>query len=146
MADPTRIQRVQAPHIPNETSPTAKAAKEAAGANSFVELLRARQGLAPAPPVPSRGAVAPAASESVRFSAHAQTRLQSRQIALEAGHLDRLQGAVQRAASKGARDALVLMDDLAMVVSVVNRTVVTVVDKDNLKQNVFTNIDSAVIA
>jgi flagellar operon protein len=82
----------------------------------------------------------------VRFSAHAQTRLQSRQIALEAGHLDRLQGAVQRAASKGARDALVLMDDLAMVVSVVNRTVVTVVDRDNLKQNVFTNIDSAVIA
>jgi flagellar operon protein len=57
-----------------------------------------------------------------------------------------LQGAVQRAASKGARDALVLMDDLAMVVSVTNRTVVTVVDKDNLKQNVFTNIDSAVIA
>lgn len=136
MADPTRIQRVQAPHIPHETGPAAKATKGAAGPNSFAELLRARQGVAPAP----------AAAESVRFSAHAQTRLQSRQIALEAGHLDRLQGAVQRAASKGARDALVLMDDLAMVVSVVNRTVVTVVDKDNLKQNVFTNIDSAVIA
>jgi flagellar operon protein len=38
------------------------------------------------------------------------------------------------------------MDDLAMVVSVRNRTVVTVVDKEHLKQNVFTNIDSAVIA
>ena len=60
--------------------------------------------------------------------------------------MDRLQGAVQKAAGKGSRDALVLMDDLAMVVSVTNRTVVTVVDKENLKQNVFTNIDSAVIA
>lgn len=60
--------------------------------------------------------------------------------------MDRLKGAVQKAASKGSRDALVLMDDFAMVVSVTNRTVVTVVDKENLKQNVFTNIDSAVIA
>jgi flagellar operon protein len=101
-------------------------------------MLRVRQGLVPGTPVPAGG--------ELRFSAHAQTRIQSRQIALEPSHLDRLQGAVQRAASKGARDALVLMDDLAMVVSVTNRTVVTVVDKDNLKQNVFTNIDSAVIA
>ena len=53
---------------------------------------------------------------------------------------------MQKAASKGSTDALVLMDDLAMVVSVTNRTVVTVVDKESLKQNVFTNIDSAVIA
>ena len=60
--------------------------------------------------------------------------------------MDRLNGAVQRAAGKGSRDALVLMDDLAMVVSITNRTVVTVVDKESLKQNVFTNIDSAVIA
>lgn len=146
MAEPARIQRGQTPRLSNETRPAAKTTQGATGANSFAELLRARQGIAPAPSAQKGGATAPAASESVRFSAHAQTRLQSRQIALEAGHLDRLQGAVQRAASKGARDALVLMDDLAMVVSVVNRTVVTVVDRDNLKQNVFTNIDSAVIA
>ena len=65
---------------------------------------------------------------------------------MDKSHLDRLNGAVQRAADKGSRDALVLMDNVAMVVSVKNRTVVTVVDKDSLKQNVFTNIDSAVIA
>jgi flagellar operon protein len=141
MADPTRIQGAQSPLIQNETAPVRNRAvgtkKDVAGANSFSELLRARQGIAPSPQP---------AADAVRFSAHAQTRLQSRQIALEPTHLDRLQGAVQRAANKGARDALVLMDDLAMVVSVTNRTVVTVVDKDNLKQNVFTNIDSAVIA
>jgi flagellar operon protein len=50
------------------------------------------------------------------------------------------------AASKGARESLVLLDQTAFVVSVPNRTVITVVDKENLKQNVFTNIDSAVIA
>ena len=105
---------------------------------SFGELLRARQGVA----APS---VQPTLPE-LRFSAHAQTRLQSRNIALDPAHLSRLEGAVGRAASKGSRDALVLMDDMAMVVSVKNRTVVTVVDRDNLKQNVFTNIDSAVIA
>jgi flagellar operon protein len=99
--------------------------------------LRARQGIAGS---------GPSAGAGIKFSGHAQTRLQSRNIALDSSQLDRLQGAVQKAAGKGSRDALVLMDDLAMVVSVTNRTVVTVVDKENLKQNVFTNIDSAVIA
>ncbi len=110
-----------------------------ATATSFGEMLRARQGVAgSSPPVEPSG--------DLRFSAHAQTRLQSRNIALDGTHIARLEGAVQKAAGKGSRDALVLMDDLAMVVSVRNRTVITVVDKESMKQNVFTNIDSAVIA
>ena len=108
-----------------------------AAGQSFGEILRARQGVASS---------APTAVSPLKFSGHAQTRLQSRNIALNSSQMDRLQGAVQKAAGKGSRDALVLVDDLAMVVSVTNRTVVTVVDKENLKQNVFTNIDSAVIA
>ena len=106
-------------------------------APSFAEMLQLRQGLAPK----SVGNL----SEGIKFSAHAQSRLQSRHIALEPQQMERLEGAVQKAATKGSKDALVLMDELAMVVSVKNKTVVTVVDKDNLKQNVFTNIDSAVI-
>ena len=116
-----------------------KTTSKANGANSgasFAELLRARQGIA------SEAGGSPA----IKFSAHAQTRIESRKIEFSASHLDRLQTAVQSAAGKGAKDALVLMDNMAMVVSVPNRTVVTVVDRDNLKQNVFTNIDSAVIA
>lgn len=149
MADPTRIQGPNGLPITTETSatrrtgsPAENGAKTNGAANNpnFAELLRAQQGIASSVP----GAGTPPGG--VRFSAHAQTRLQSRQIALQPDHLDRLQGAVQRAASKGSRDALVLMDDMAMLVSVANRTVITVVDKDNLKQNVFTNIDSAVIA
>ena len=52
---------------------------------------------------------------------------------------------VDRAAAKGAKESLVMIDDVALVVSVKNRTVITAVDKAQLKENVFTNIDSAVI-
>jgi flagellar operon protein len=145
MADVTRI--AGAPVPPAESLPVVRpggsantGSAAAAPAQSFGEILRARQGVA------SGSGPPPGKAPAVRFSAHAQTRLQSRQIALDGTQMDRLEGAVQKAAGKGSRDALVLMDDLAMVVSVTNRTVVTVVDKENLKQNVFTNIDSAVIA
>ena len=50
-----------------------------------------------------------------------------------------------RAEQKGSKDSLVLLDDLAFVVSVKNKTVVTAVDSNRAKENVFTNIDSVVI-
>jgi flagellar operon protein len=59
--------------------------------------------------------------------------------------LDRLNGGVARAAAKGSRDSLVLLDDTAFVVSVRNRTVITAVDRARMRDQVFTNIDSAVI-
>ena len=52
---------------------------------------------------------------------------------------------VDRAAAKGAKESLVLVDNAALVVSIKNRTVITAVDQAHLKENVFTNIDSAVI-
>lgn len=85
------------------------------------------------------------AQSAVKFSAHAQRRLETRQINLTAAEVERLNQGVTRAAEKGARDSLILMDNVAYVVSVKNRTVVTAVDGPNLKENVFTNIDSAVI-
>ena len=85
-------------------------------------------------------------SGSVRFSGHALERLQRRGINMDAATLDRLNGGVARAAAKGSRDSLVLLDDTAFVVSVKNKTVVTAVDREHMKEQVFTNIDSAVIA
>jgi flagellar operon protein len=82
----------------------------------------------------------------LKFSAHALKRLESRQIALDGNDLARLKEAVNRADAKGAKESLILMDQLALVVSVRNRTVITAVDGDSMKENVFTNIDSAVIA
>lgn len=81
----------------------------------------------------------------LKFSQHAVERLASRRIELSGADLAKLGSAVDKAARKGARDSLILMNDLALVVSVKNRTVITAMDGDSLKDNVFTNIDSAVI-
>lgn len=80
------------------------------------------------------------------FSAHAQKRMASRGIRLNASEISRLGAAREKLAGKGAKEALVLIDDKAFLVSVKNRTVITALDKNELKQTVFTNIDGAVIA
>ncbi|MBE3598020.1 MAG: hypothetical protein IMX02_04205 [Limnochordaceae bacterium] len=67
-----------------------------------------------------------------------------RRIALTPERRERLEEGVARAEAKGAREAVVMVDRLAFVVSVKNRTVITVVDEPQLKENVFTNIDSVV--
>ena len=81
----------------------------------------------------------------VQFSNHAVQRLERRNINVEPGTLQRLDDAVGRAAGKGARDAVVFVDGTAFVVSVRNKTVITAVDRDHMRDHVFTNIDSAVI-
>lgn len=82
----------------------------------------------------------------VKFSQHALQRLQSRKIQLDGSQLSKLSQAVDKAAQKGARESLILMNDnLAFVVSVKNKTVITAIDGASIKDNVFTNIDSAVI-
>lgn len=82
----------------------------------------------------------------LKFSQHALQRLQTRNIKLDKADLEKLSSAVDKAAQKGARDSLILMNnDLALVVSVKNRTVITAMDGAGMKDNVFTNIDSAVI-
>lgn len=86
------------------------------------------------------------ATQSIRFSKHAEQRLQTRGIVLSQGDLIRLTQAVDRAAAKGSRDSLIVMNRTAFLVNVPNRTVVTAVDGESMKENVFTNIDSAVIA
>jgi len=83
--------------------------------------------------------------DALKVSGHAQNRLNSRGIEMDQAAWDRVKEGVDRAAAKGARESLVLMDDVALVVSVKNRTVITAVDKASLKESVFTNIDSAVI-
>jgi flagellar operon protein len=81
----------------------------------------------------------------LKVSGHAKTRLESRNIHLDQNDWNRVLGGVQKAAAKGSKESLVMIDNVALVVSVKNKTVITAVDQDNLKDNVFTNIDSAVI-
>ncbi len=85
-------------------------------------------------------------TEKLKFSRHASERMQSRGINFNNEEMDRLSNAVNLVNAKGSRESLVLLNDTALVVSVKNNTVVTVVDKNSLQGNVFTNIDSAIIA
>ena len=118
--------------LPPGVEPVAKPAQGGAAAPlkgpAFDEVLRQRVG-------------------TVKFSGHALQRVERRGIDLDANNtLARLESGVDRAAAKGARASVVLVDQTAFVVAVPNRTVITAVDREHMKQQVFTNIDSAVIA
>lgn len=106
------------------TRQTAKSAGTPNGGISFRELLNRQE---------------------LKFSHHAEQRLQQRGIVLNTDQLDKIAGAVDQAAAKGAKDSLVLYRDIAMIVNVPNRTVVTALDGSSMKEHVFTQIDSAVV-
>lgn len=91
-----------------------------------------------------REQAAPAGSP-LKFSAHAMARLQSRNITLTPDDVSRMNTMADKAAAKGAKQSLFMLNDVAMVVSIKNRTVITAVDQDSMKDNVFTNIDSAAV-
>ncbi|MDH6369169.1 flagellar biosynthesis protein [Paenibacillus sp. VTT E-133280] len=81
----------------------------------------------------------------LKFSNHAAKRLEQRGIELGSRQLDQISSAVDKAAAKGSKESLILMKDLAFIVSVPNRTVVTAMDGSSIKDNVFTQIDSAIV-
>ncbi len=72
--------------------------------------------------------------------------MEQRSVNLNNQTVGRLENAVKQAAAKGARQSLIMVDDLAFVVSVANKTVITALSGEGRKDSVFTNIDSAVIA
>jgi flagellar operon protein len=93
--------------------------------------------------VPPVGAPAPVAPATAPRTGGATAR---RGIPLDPATLSRLQNGVDRAAAKGSRESVVLVDDVAFVVSVKARTVITAVDRASMRDHVFTNIDSAVLS
>jgi flagellar operon protein len=111
----------------------------------------------PAPPQakPKAGAAAASFQEVLqkkldqswlKFSAHAQKRMAANGINLSESEMAKLTEAVDKVEAKGGRESLILMRDMAFVVSVKNRTVITAINHERLRDNVFTNIDSAVIS
>jgi len=85
-------------------------------------------------------------NSEVKFSKHAESRLETRNINMTDEQKVKLNEAINKANAKDVKDSLVLVDDIAFVVNVKNKTVVTVMNKDEMKENVFSNIDGAVIA
>jgi flagellar operon protein len=105
-----------------------------------------RPGQATKPNGPSFAEVLGEKAGAVQLSGHARARIERRGIELGSDTLDRLQHGVDRAAAKGSRESVVFVDDVAFVVSVKARTVITAVDRSSMRDHVFTNIDSAVIS
>ena len=84
-------------------------------------------------------------SRNVKFSTHAQNRIEQRNLNITTEDISRLDSGFQKLADKGSQNSLVLVDDTAYIVSVKNRTVVTALDKTEAVNNVYTNIDSVAI-
>lgn len=83
--------------------------------------------------------------QDLRFSKHASGRLEERNISLSDEQMVRLNDAARKASEKGIKESLVIVDSLAFIVNVPNNTVVTALDRTDSEDNVFTNIDGAVI-
>lgn len=84
--------------------------------------------------------------EKIKFSNHATKRLEDRNIELDEVTLNKLQSAVEKAEAKGSKDSLVMLDETAFIVNIPNKTVITALNKNDSKENVYTNIDSVVFA
>ena len=98
---------------------------------SFEDILRQKQ--------------TTAESQELRFSKHAQGRLNDRHINLSDEQNESLESGVLKASEKGIRESLVILDSLAFIVNVPSKTVVTAMDQSESESNIFTNIDGAVI-
>lgn len=84
-------------------------------------------------------------TEKLKFSKHALERLEDRNIQLSPQQLERLNEGAGKAGQKGIKDSLVIVDQLAFIVNIPNQTVVTAMDSSETNDNVFTNINGAVI-
>ena len=83
-------------------------------------------------------------AQSVAFSKHAITRAQERGIQVTPDLMDQLAGSVIRAQAKGATNILAMDADKAFIINVPSAKVITAITQDEMKENIFTNIDGAV--
>ena len=112
--------------ISAQTARTAQQAKKGTGLD-FQTMLQERAG------------------ESLNFSKHAAKRLEERGIDMDSRLMNDLENAVEGARKKGARELAVIGAKGVFIVNVPNNVVVTTMSQEDMKQRVFTNIDSAVL-
>lgn len=118
-----RIGRVQSP----AQTPSTTRGEGAEQHSSFHDLLNERI----------------AEQEGISFSKHASMRTQQRNISITGAELEKLTSACEKASQKGIKDALVVMNDSAFILNTSSKKIITVVDKNEMKENVFTHIDGA---
>ncbi len=121
------IEQLKDRYLPNETLSGAARTNDG---RSFQEILNNKTETA----------------KDVKFSKHAASRLATRNIRLSDEQLGRLNEGTKKAQDKGIRESLVIVDSLSFIVNVPNQTVVTAMEQGEEKDNIYTNIDGAVIA
>lgn len=84
-------------------------------------------------------------NEELKLSRHAETRIQSRQIPWNENIQEKIKLGLEKAEQKGSKETLILSDSLAVIVNVKTKTIITAMDPSQLKEKVFTNIDSTVL-
>lgn len=84
-------------------------------------------------------------NKTIKISAHAQKRLEQRNISLNEKDLVLLEQVMDKAERKGVKDSLLIYKELAIIASIENRTIITAISQNEAKENIFTNIDSAII-
>ncbi len=85
------------------------------------------------------------AKVGLNFSKHAAKRLYERGIAVDNQLMSDLEHAVEGARKKGAKDVAVIGPQGVFLVNVPNNMVVTTMGQQDMRERVFTNIDSAVL-
>ena len=119
----TSIEQITGQYLSNQNS---KPVNKTSDGLSFEEVLHSKK-------------------TELKFSKHADARLSERNISLSDEQLQRLNAGAKKAGAKGIDESLMIMDDLAFIVNIKNSTVVTAIDSRASEENVFTNIDGAVI-
>ena len=128
------IEQVTGQYLNNRTKVTGTDTEQKA---SFLEILQQTQ--------QNYNVGKEDTTQELKFSKHASERLAERDISLTREQLQRLEDGAQKASDKGIKESLVLLDDFAFIVNTRNNTVVTAMNKSSEEQNVYTNIDGAVI-
>ena len=125
----TSIRQIQETYLKNNG--TASRAKKGES-RTFEDILSQKTGL-------------DSEIQSLKFSKHADERLADRNISLTEDQLGRLAEGARKADEKGIRESLVIMDDLSFIINIRNKTVITAMDHADNKEQIYTNIDGAVI-
>ena len=112
-------------------------------APSFTEILSRQKSIDEI--VSDRTDVKKAVTEQIRFTKHADARLAQRDIRLTDEQMTRLEEGTKKASDKGIKESLVLVDDLAFIVNTDKKMVITAIDQNSSEDNIYTNIDGAVI-
>ena len=110
---------------------------------SFTEILSRQKSIDEI--VSDRTDVKKAVTTQIRFTKHADARLTQRDIRLTDDQMTRLEEGTKKASDKGIKESLVLVDDLAFIVNTDKKMVITAIDQNSSEDNIYTNIDGAVI-